>query len=176
MSINPIQIVTITYEDSLTYKGIEGEVLYVEMLNGSKKLAIFRNGTLDYIDAKVAGEGLSLNLYDLNKQAMEQFPELTDEQIAAAQETVNDFYYMTGNKYHMLYGKEISYFTLFCKDDHLADCTFSEGVFDCISDLGALVSVEQVEEAIEFWIKTYEGETTCLYLFPYDSGVVIHYV
>ena len=74
----------------------------------------------------------------------------------------------------MLYGKEISYFTLF-KKQVLANDDFVLALFKCLGDLGGQVySFEVVDEdTIEIWID-YEGEPTCMYLFNYDAGVVIY--
>jgi hypothetical protein len=71
----------------------------------------------------------------------------------------------------MLYGKEISYFTVFRVKEHTY---FSQEVIDVIKHIGSSVKaidLTEAKDAIEVWVM-YEGEPTCLYLFPYDNGIV----
>jgi hypothetical protein len=74
----------------------------------------------------------------------------------------------------MLYGKEISYFTLFQKQMLAAD-NFTSAVFKCLNNLGNDIRVFEVidENTLEIWIG-YEDDVTCMYLFNYDEGVVIY--
>jgi hypothetical protein len=70
----------------------------------------------------------------------------------------------------MLYGKEISYFTLF----RISDSTyFGNEVIDCLNNVGDIKAIDftEAQDAIEIWIQDEDGPT-CLYLFPYDSGLV----
>jgi hypothetical protein len=50
----------------------------------------------------------------MNKQIITQLPPLVDMEKAC--EVVNALYGKTENEFYMLYGKEISYFTLFRMD------------------------------------------------------------
>lgn len=116
---------------------------------------------------------MQLSLYDLNKQILTQVPELTEKQIANKINLINEFVQRTWNRHYLLYGKEISYFTLFQKH---SDCTetLGEAAIDCLQEVGAIKSIELTEQqdAIEIWIAQ-DTEATCLYLFPYDSGIVL---
>lgn len=70
----------------------------------------------------------------------------------------------------MLYGKEISYFTLF----KLLDSQyFANEVIACLKNIGAIKAIDLTEanDAVEIWVETENGPTV-LYLFPYDNGVV----
>jgi hypothetical protein len=72
----------------------------------------------------------------------------------------------------MLYGKEISYFTVFKIKEH---CAFAHEVIDVIKNVGSSVKaidLTEAADAIEVWVM-YNNEPTCLYLFPYDMGLVI---
>jgi hypothetical protein len=73
----------------------------------------------------------------------------------------------------MLYGKEIGYFTLFhIEDNDENDFTnLGQGVISCLSDIGEIYSIENIEQSIEIWIKNKSDAITVLYLFPYDLGV-----
>lgn len=116
---------------------------------------------------------MKMTVYDMNKQlAKQQVPydesrkrDMADSLRAWKRNDVN---------LYMLYGKEISYFTLFQKQI-LAKDNFVQAVFKCIDDLGGVIySFEVVDEdTVEIWIG-YEGDATCMYLFNYDKGVVIY--
>lgn len=73
----------------------------------------------------------------------------------------------------MLYGKELSYFTLFKLKD---SSRFGDEVIECLGYLDGnvkCVDMTEPEDAIEIWVQNGTEEPTCLYLFPYDTGLVI---
>ena len=82
------------------------------------------------------------------------------------------------NSYHMMYGRELSYFTVFHKEVE-AEAEFN-GLFDaikaCLASVGSVHSFDfDGEAAIEIWVKPdIADDVTCLYLFPYDDGVVTY--
>ena len=90
----------------------------------------------------------------------------------------------TFEKYSLLYGREINYFTLFVKDENCELESLDIGVIECLNNIGTIYSIEYTKEkdAIEIWIEvetetntdTEENEKliTCMYLFPYDTGIV----
>lgn len=121
---------------------------------------------------RTEGSGLSLGLYDMNKQIISQMPVLTDldEKI----DLINEFHKACSNHLYMMYGKEISYFTLFSTTSNSAECeNLGCGVIECLNNVGDIKAIDYTEEkdAIEIWVQQEDG-ATCLYLFPYDSGVV----
>ncbi len=103
---------------------------------------------------------------------MGQMPHLDEEDIAKGQTLVNTFSAYQDNYFYMLYGKEISYFTLFQRDISQVE-DIGEGVLNCIKDLGYPQSIQLTEDksAIEIWIEDENKVSTVLYFFPYDSGV-----
>jgi hypothetical protein len=112
--------------------------------------------------------GIEMDLYDMNKQIIAQLPDLTDWD--RVEQLFNDFHTSWRNKYYMMYGKEISYFTVFkIVEPHL----FGSVVMDCIPNVGIVKAIDltETEDAVEIWVM-YEDEPTCLYLFPYDMGIV----
>ena len=112
--------------------------------------------------------GIEMDLYDMNKQIITQLPDLTDWD--RVEQLFNDFHTSWRNKYYMMYGKEISYFTVFkIVEPHL----FGSVVMDCIPNVGIVKAIDltETEDAVEIWVM-YEDEPTCLYLFPYDMGIV----
>ena len=123
-----------------------------------------------------ANSTVSLNLYDLNKQIMAQMPTLADEVIATKITLIDEFVKDTLNCHYMMYGKEISYFTIFQRCFDLTE-TVGEAVIDCLKNVGEIRSIELTEnkDAIEIWVHISYLEDpldTCLYLFPYDSAIV----
>ena len=64
----------------------------------------------------------------------------------------------------------ISFFTLFKVNEPLA---FGDTIIDCIPNVGIVkaVDITEANDAVEIWV-IYNDEPTCLYLFPYDLGIV----
>ena len=118
-------------------------------------------------------EQLNMTLYDMNKQLAKQMPPFDEARIKAMLESLKEWKQDDVNLY-MLYGKEISYFTLFQKQA-LAKNNFVQAVYACLQDLtDTIYSFEIVDSnSCEIWIN-YENDATCLYLFNYDAGVVIY--
>lgn len=118
---------------------------------------------------KMDSSGFEMGLYDMNKQIISQLPDLTDWDRAA--EVLTNFDIDWNNDYYMLYGKEISYFTVFKIKEH---SEFAREVIDVIKNVGSAVKaidLTEAADAIEVWVM-YKDEPTCLYLFPYDMGIV----
>ena len=112
--------------------------------------------------------GLNMGLYDINKQIISQLPELTD--LESKKEIISLLHSEWGNDYYMLYGKEISYFTLF---KLIKPQLFGYEVIECLKNIGTIKAIDLTEnkDAVEIWVESKEGPT-CLYLFPYDTGIV----
>ena len=144
----------------------EGEIVQTE----DGKYQVFKNGELH--DLKMEGSNLELGLYDLNKQIISQLPPLTDEELDKKIDVIDDSYIKCVNDFYMLYGKEISYFTLFKVDE---PTHFAETVLDCLNEIGEIKAIDPTEDgfAIEIWVQPTDEEPTCLYLFPYDNGLVV---
>ena len=117
------------------------------------------------------GSGMNMGLYDLNKSIINQLPNLTKEDLKDTKPTIDSLHAKFNNEFYMLYGKEISYFSLFKLEDSKY---FSEEVLNCLRALGEVKCIDYTEanDALEIWV-TYEEDVTCLYLFPYDSGLIV---
>ena len=150
----------------------EGEMAYAV---DTDKLFIYNNNEwVEYVPPK---NNIELSLYDLNKQIISQSKPLTDDVILEKMSLINEYKNKNSiNSYFMLYGNEISYFTLFHGEFDVNGVeleTLSEAVISCLNDLGNIKSIELTDyNSIEIWIETEDNETTCLYLFPYDNGVI----
>lgn len=118
---------------------------------------------------KMEGGGVNIDLYDMNKQIISQMPIL--ENFEKAMDDIQALYETYHNKYFMLYGKEISYFTVF---KIMEPQYLGEEVLDCCLNVGLIKAMDLTEtgDAVEIWVQPQDEEPTCLYLFPYDSGIV----
>ena len=147
----------------------EGEMAFCTDTN---KTMIYTNGAwIPYEETEIT---LKLNLYDLNKNIISQLPKLTSVAIDNIIDDINNFELDKSNNFYMLYGKEISYFTLFSNLTEFSDFELlGEAVIDCLSNIGEIRAAARTEDgvAIEFLVDC-ENDFTCLYLFPYDDGVV----
>lgn len=146
----------------IKYESVEGEL--VQTPEG--EYMIWHDGHWNTF--KMEGSGIEVGLYDMNKQIIAQLPDVTDWE--RVEKVFNDFHAHWRNKYYMMYGKEISYFTVFkIVEPHL----FGSVVMDCIPNVGVVKAIDPTEanDAIEIWVIN-NDEPTCLYLFPYDIGIV----
>ena len=147
----------------IKYDPMDGEVTIDAI---TEKVMIYHEGK--WVPVTSDGAGLSLGLYDLNKQIIAQLPELAN--LNKAIQTIDALHEMYHNKYYMLYGKEISYFTLF---KLIEPQYFAQEVLACLRNVGKIKAIDPDEPgtAVEIWVEA-DGDPTCLYLFPYDSGLV----
>ena len=124
----------------------------------------------------VEGKGLELNLYDLNKNIIEQLDPLTTNEVSMKMGLINEYYQKANNTYHMLLCRDFNYYTIFNYDNMLAFPDFAGAVCTTITELGDVYSIELLEDgAMEIWIKpTGEESPYAFYLFPYDAGVIYY--
>ncbi len=148
----------------IKYKPLEGEVVHN---SADGKFYMWHDDS--WTSIKMDSSGFELGLYDINKQIISQLPDISnwDE----VEEKLNTFEDKCENVYYMLYGKEISYFTLFKVKDSTA---FGREVISIVKELGPVKAMDLTEagDAIEVWVM-YDEQPTCLYLFPYDTGIVL---
>ena len=129
----------------------------------------------------IDNKGLELNLYDLNKNLINQLDPLTEAELTDCKMILIDYYKQTHNNYHMLLCKDYNYYTLFALPNHnefneMSAPAFADNVYNIINSLGSVYSVEQLTDgAVEIWIKPNEEEMPyAFYLFGYDRGVVYY--
>lgn len=122
----------------------------------------------NYESIKIEDSNIKIDLYDVNKQIIAQLPilENLDEKVVL----INNLHNRFGNQYYMLYGKEISYFTLF---KIIRPTYLGNEVIGCLNYIGKIKAIDftEAQDAVEIWVEDDNGPT-CLYLFPYDNGVV----
>lgn len=146
----------------IRYTPKEGEVIQ----NQDGDYLIWKDGS--WMKINMDSSGINVGLYDMNKQIIAQLPVLTD--LEDRKHIINSLHNNCNNEFYMLYGKEISYFTLFrmVKSDYFAD-----EVIACLNNIGDIKAIDftEAQDAVEIWVHS-EDDPTCLYLFPYDSGLV----
>ena len=147
----------------IRYTPQEGEIMQNTV---DDKFYIWHDNSWALIN--VDNSGINMGLYDMNKQIISQLPELTD--LEDKHYTINNLHAKFNNFYYMMYGKEISYFTLF---KIIEPQYFGSEVIDCLKNIGIIKAIDftEAQDAIEIWVENENGPT-CLYLFPYDNGVV----
>ena len=146
----------------IKYTPIEGEIIQ----SPSGEYMIWHDEKWNGI--KIEGSGVEISLYEMNKQIISQLPVIED--FSESKKLVNSLHNIFNNKYYMLYGKELSYFTLFEIKNPI---NFWKSVEECLKNIGPVKSIEITEpqDALEIWVQV-NDEATCLYLFPYDTGLV----
>lgn len=121
--------------------------------------------------ANMTDSGITINLYELNKQIVSQLPPFDMQRIQDAKDTLNNW--KKNNTAYLLYGKEIGYFTLFLPTEDDKEDSFDDVLFECLLAISMdIYSFDVVnEDTIEIWLK-YEDTPTAMYLFNYEEGIV----
>ena len=121
------------------------------------------------------------NLYDMNKQLMEQEPAISDAELQLAKEHLRNW--ISANfkqKYLMLLCHELRDYTVFNLDKTSTwyaaqPSTIFEAandIIECMTNRGTLLTIdEQGDGAWELWIRNPEG-CFAYYLFPYGEAVI----
>lgn len=132
------------------------------------------------IDKTATSEVTLGNLYDMNKQLMDQIPAVTEAEIAEHKDTMTKWFFEKINqKYFMLLCHEQRDYTLFNLDG-LQTCsslkgkcmTAADDVIDCMNNRGTITAITLQEDgAYEIWIRNTEGSFV-YYLFPYGAAVL----
>lgn len=149
----------------------EGELALVERGN---KIYVYKEDK--WIKYNPQDGGLTVSLYDVNKMAMPNLPDLTEEQIEEAKKLVKDFI-PQNSTFWMLLNNEKRYYTVFWlkKEKNILLIPKIEDEFiECLKEIGTIKSIEKVDDnTIEAWVidKT-DSEAYAYYLFNYDKGVV----
>lgn len=133
----------------------------------------YYNNGWNKMPAEMTAEGLQIDLYSLNKQIVAQLPPFDLQRLKDAKETLENW--RKEDIPYLLYGKELSYFTLFYPTDKEED-TFVDCVFDCLATISNTIYSFDVasDDAIEIWMD-FDGEATALYLFDYSGGMVYYH-
>ena len=136
------------------------------------KIYYFNEGSWTPVTAAADSTGLSMSIYELNKSIIAQLDPIVD--FTTKIEEINEWRKDTKNNFYLMYGKEISYFTLFNSLTEKTCYSLGEEVIDCLVNIGNVYDIYLNEDYVwEIWCdEDGDGDVTCLYLFPYDIGVV----
>ena len=146
-----------------------GEIAYA---TDTEEFLVFNGDEWVHQDPPELEDGIKMPVYELERSMAMGYPAYN---LTKAKENINSLKDLTNSKFYMLYGKECSYFTLFEHCNENWDVfNFNAAVIECAQDLGEIKYCELTEnkDAIEIWVTHEELGATCLYLFPYDNGVV----
>ena len=156
----------------------DGEVFYVKDEN---KLYVWNEDSSSFkeVDQKMVTDGgLKMNLYEINKSIISQSEPLDEAKINDLKDMVNS---ILDKNYYLLYGAEISYFTLFERkpqiiQDPEEDISLGNMLIECLKAFDKVYSYELLDNgAIEIWVHNKDNNlATVLYLFDYTDGVVIY--
>ena len=157
----------------------DGEIFYVKDEN---KVYVWNEEIKGYkeIDQKMVSEGgLKMNLYEINKSIISQIEPLDETKLNDLKDMING---VLDKNYYLLYGQEISYFTLFeresfiIQDSENLQQNLGEAVLDCLKVFDKIYSFERLDNgAIEIWVHNKNNDlATVLYLFDYTDGVVYY--
>lgn len=147
----------------------------IALIADTKETFSYRNQEWNPMTVE-GSSGINVSIYDLNRQAIGQLPKHTIEQLEEDKNKINEFANTTNGTYYMMLNNDVRYFTIFThsnKEEELKN--LGEAAIVCAQDLGTVQSLDVNENSVEIWVKTNtEYETICLYLFPYDAGVVYY--
>lgn len=152
---------------------VEGTTVYLEDI---KEGVRYINGEWvadETMETKANGD-ITMSLYEMNRQLINQLPDYNEEAWSGAEEILKEYLETHTHSYYMMYGRELNYFTVFHKEDGAEFTNLFGAVKACLDSVGGVRSFDfDGEAAIEIWVKPEVASTvTCLYLFPYDDGVV----
>jgi hypothetical protein len=145
----------------------------------SRVLAIIPN--YKNIEKETSTSDVTLgNVYDMNKQFMEQEPQMSQDQLNEAEAGLRTWLFeRIEQKYFMMLCHEQRDYTIFNLDGLRIGSTDKEkcitaafDVIDCLRNRGAILSITLQEDgAYELWIRNEEG-CFAYYLFPYGPAVL----
>ena len=115
------------------------------------------------------------NLYDMNKQIMQDRKPLTHLELAAIQPKIEDWFNMIIDTYAMLLNHDQHDYTIF----HLYEtqnpnppAIAASELMVCLKNRGEILAIDETGDgAWEIWLKI-NGEPYCYYLFRYDDAVI----
>lgn len=115
------------------------------------------------------------NLYDMNKELIKHETPLTQEEILQKQENEVATYFESHKMYSMLLCNEEKDYTVFRLTTKEKIKEAAADLIECCVNRGTIISIEALEDGcLEIWIKKWDEQYYCYYLFPYDDAVLEH--
>lgn len=167
---------TVIVLDEETLFKLQGDKDSIYFIKENNKAYMYDEKQNKYWPVDIENKGLELNLYDLNKNIINQLEPMTIDEINLKTGLLEDYYNKAKNTYHMLLCKDYNYYTIFTFNVNPEFSNFTEAIITIITELGAVYNLDLNDEgAIEIWIKPIGEENPYVfYLFPYDAGVVYY--
>lgn len=108
---------------------------------------------------------MEINLHDLNKTIIRNFPKLNKEAIKNAKRDIRKWISCSNNSYYMLLSNEKRDYTVFKIGKEYDKA--SEEILNVIESRGDIKAFDKVDDAFEIWI-----DDSFYALFKYDSAVI----
>lgn len=124
-------------------------------------------------EGKIEGKGIEIKTIDLTRQMYEQLGPCSNENIEKAKLAVEDWVYKHQDSHYLLYGKEVSYFTLFEENNNYSE-SLVDLLFFYLQEFGILYDVIVEDGGISFWIKDRNDFITYMAFFCYGEGVIYY--
>lgn len=149
----------------------EGEVVYCEEEDA---IYSFNNNEWQELKQPEKAPSVGVPSYEIMKSLADALDKMNNKEIQEKKELIIDWKKQFKDRFFMLLGKEISYYTIFEHSAVYEVPNLAEGVIECLENLGDILYIEENNDrtAIEIWIRQNNQEPTILYLFPYGHGVV----
>lgn len=114
-----------------------------------------------------------MTLYELNKAGYNSLPDMTEEAMKSAVDTLVQFLTTFDSNYYMLLNNEEHYYTLFTYKDKHDYYQMAREIISAAECLGSFKAIERNSDIVEFWIKDPDLDETKMYvLFNYEMGVI----
>ena len=169
-----MKTVIVSDEETLFKSQVDKDSIY--FIKENNKVYIYNEEQNKYQLVNIENKNLELNLYDLNKNIINQLEPMTKNEILSKIDLIEEYYNSSNNNHHMLLCRDYNYYTIFEKNEFSLITKFADTVIEIVTELGEVYSIEINEDKVlEIWIKpTGEENPYAFYLFPYDAGVVYY--
>lgn len=117
------------------------------------------------------------NLYDINKNIINQQQTLEQGVLNSKKEIIKNFLDKCDNYYFMLLCHDRRDYTVFHINNICNTDSFKEAskilIDECLTDRGKIKAIDLTEnkDAIEIWLSI-DNESFVYYLFPYDAAII----
>ena len=118
-------------------------------------------------------EGIKVSLYEMNQNLIHNMPSLDKSGLKGAEKKFYKWLVNNSAEYYMLLCNQQRYYTVFHNSSSaINEKNYWNELLDVLSYCGDIKLMEEDSGAFSIWATWKNGDTDCLYLFPYDQGVV----
>lgn len=150
----------------------QGEIFWVELDKKPYIISEIKNdkATIIPLDEN-ATISTGITVFEMNKTIVSKEPLFdlkNEEKVQELEKQFNDWISAKTNRFFLLFGRDIHYFSLFKQEKGLRLPLF----LDVLESVGKLISLEFNNDAIEIWIRTDTSPAELLYLIPFDEAII----